>query len=96
MPRLLRKRKGIKSENWKIVTIPNILTFARVSLVPFLVLSFFVSGKAGTVLTLTLFLTASLTDYADGYIARRFQQVSSFGAFWTLLPIKFLLQQRCS
>lgn len=91
MPRLLRKRKGIKSENWKIVTIPNILTFARVGLVPFLVLAFFVSGRVGTVLKLTLFLTASLTDYVDGYIARRFRQVSSFGAFLDPIADKILI-----
>lgn len=73
------------------MTIPNILTFARVGLVPFLVLAFFVSGRVGTVLTLTLFLTASLTDYVDGYIARRFRQVSSFGAFLDPIADKILI-----
>lgn len=89
--RLLHKRRIFKADSWKIVTIPNILTFVRVGIVPFLVLAFFVPGAWGTVLTLVLFLIASATDYADGYIARRFQQVSPFGAFLDPIADKILV-----
>lgn len=89
--RLLRKRRIFNPESWKIVTVPNILTFVRVGIVPFLVLAFFIPGFLGTILTLALFLVASLTDYADGYIARRFQQASPFGAFLDPIADKILV-----
>lgn len=60
----------------RILTIPNILSFARLLLVPvFLVL--LVQGQDAA--ALAVLAVSSLTDYLDGYIARRFQQMSRLG-----------------
>lgn len=89
--RLLRKRKIFKPESWKIVTVPNVLTFVRVLLIPFLAGTFFIKLPVGPVLALGIFLLASVTDYADGYIARRYHQVSPFGTFLDPIADKILV-----
>lgn len=88
---LLHKRKIFKPENWKIRTIPNILTFIRMGVIPFLVLTFFFKYPLGSFLPLGMFIFASLTDYADGYIARKFQQSSKLGSFLDPIADKLLV-----
>lgn len=70
-----------------IWTLANILTFFRILLtLPFL---YFVSqGRFGT--ALLIFFIASITDFADGYIARRFRQRSRLGRFLDPLADKLL------
>lgn len=61
-------------------TIPNILTIARVLAAPGVGILFLVlDGPAADWAALVLFVVASLTDWVDGYIARRFDQGSAFG-----------------
>jgi len=67
--------------NW-----PNTLTWLRISATPLLVLLFYApSGWLAPALTnrlaMLLFVLASLTDWLDGYLARRLGQQSAFGAF---------------
>ena len=60
-----------------MLTIPNILTLARLVAVPvFLVASF----RGHYLLALALFIGAAVTDVLDGMIARRFNQRSRLGA----------------
>lgn len=60
----------------RVLTIPNILSFLRLLLVPvFLVL--IVGGQDGY--ALLILVISSLTDFLDGQIARRFHQVSRLG-----------------
>lgn len=87
----LRKKGAAKRENWKLLTLPNILTFVRIGVLPFLVGAFFCPRPAGDFIALCLFLLASFTDYADGYIARRFKQTSKFGAFLDPIADKLLI-----
>jgi len=59
--------------------IPNILTIARLVLIPVLVISFYVPWRFTNLIVATLFMVASLTDYFDGYLARSMQAQTNFG-----------------
>ncbi|XP_020235338.1 CDP-diacylglycerol--glycerol-3-phosphate 3-phosphatidyltransferase 2 [Cajanus cajan] len=65
----------------KLLTLPTILTLGRVAAVPLLVATFYMDGWRGTAATTTIFVAASLTDWLDGYLARKMKLKSSFGAF---------------
>ena len=64
-----------------IWTVPNILTLLRIILIPVLVLVFYFSGQWSYQLSAIVFGVAALTDWFDGYLARRLKQISVFGAF---------------
>ncbi len=63
------------------VTIPNLLTLARVGLIPVFVLVFYLPVPWAHGASALVFALAALTDWLDGYLARRLRQVSPFGAF---------------
>ena len=60
-------------------TISNILTLIRVVLIPIVVAIYLIGGSG--YLTAGLFLLAGITDWADGYLARKRNELSPFGAF---------------
>ncbi|EKX45296.1 hypothetical protein GUITHDRAFT_163365, partial [Guillardia theta CCMP2712] len=61
--------------------LPNVLTMARVLMIPLMV-AFLVSSYPGrNVVASVIFAVASLTDLVDGYLARRWKISSNFGAF---------------
>ncbi|WP_188708103.1 CDP-diacylglycerol--glycerol-3-phosphate 3-phosphatidyltransferase [Neiella marina] len=62
-------------------TLPNILTLFRIFLIPVFVVMFYLPVGDQNFYAMLVFLIASLTDYADGYLARKLQQTSPFGAF---------------
>ncbi|MEM7651497.1 MAG: CDP-diacylglycerol--glycerol-3-phosphate 3-phosphatidyltransferase [Pseudomonadota bacterium] len=65
-------------------TIPNLLTMARLLLLPFILACFFLEADIGplaTWLVFLLYIAASATDFLDGVIARKFNQISAFGTF---------------
>jgi CDP-diacylglycerol--glycerol-3-phosphate 3-phosphatidyltransferase/cardiolipin synthase len=64
-----------------IWTIPNILTLVRIILIPVLVLVFYSPLEWSYQISAAIFGLAALTDWLDGYLARRLQQLSVFGAF---------------
>ena len=61
------------------LTTPNLLTLFRMALIPVVVALYFIP-VAGVYVT-AVFLLAGLTDWLDGYLARRLDQTSEFGAF---------------
>lgn len=63
------------------LTIPTILTLARIVMIPVLVLVFFLPFGWTNFVSAALFALASVTDWLDGWIARRYDQSSPFGAF---------------
>ncbi len=63
------------------MNIPNTLTVFRVLLVPVLVLAFYWPSAWSGLLAGLVFAIASLTDWLDGYLARRLNQGTPFGAF---------------
>ena len=63
---------------WK-KKIPNFLTAMRIILIPLIILSFYVPSKITNIIVAALFMSASITDYFDGYLARAFKVQSNFG-----------------
>ena len=70
----------------KIINVPNLLTLFRVGLIPVLVIIFYVpestlSLTEKNILGTFVFSVAAITDWLDGYLARKLKQTSKFGAF---------------
>ncbi|XKH59251.1 CDP-diacylglycerol--glycerol-3-phosphate 3-phosphatidyltransferase [Halomonas sediminis] len=63
------------------MNIPNILTLARIAFIPLLVVLFYLPFDWSLPLAAALFAVAALTDWLDGYLARRWNQSTPFGAF---------------
>ncbi len=75
------------------MTLASKITLIRVAFIPvYMVLMYLGGGEPGlwTWLALAVFIIASLTDYVDGQIARRRNQVSDFGKFLDPLADKLL------
>ena len=72
---------------------PNKLTIARMIIVPFLVIFLLTGwgGEANRYISLTLFVVASVTDWFDGYLARKNNLVTNFGKFMAPLADKLLV-----
>ena len=62
-------------------TIPNILTLLRIALIPLLFVIYFSNIKYAMPIAAIIFILAGITDWADGYLARKLNQTSAFGAF---------------
>ncbi|ORT50022.1 CDP-diacylglycerol--glycerol-3-phosphate 3-phosphatidyltransferase [Vibrio sp. qd031] len=63
------------------LTIPNILTLLRLVLIPVFVVAFYLPYPWADLLAAMIFLFAGATDWLDGYLARKLNQTSRFGAF---------------
>ncbi|HEX6266672.1 MAG TPA: CDP-diacylglycerol--glycerol-3-phosphate 3-phosphatidyltransferase [Burkholderiales bacterium] len=69
-----------------ILNIPNLVTLSRIILIPLLVGLYYlpegwISGHGRNLAATLVFMFAGLTDWLDGYLARRLNQMSAFGAF---------------
>jgi CDP-diacylglycerol--glycerol-3-phosphate 3-phosphatidyltransferase/cardiolipin synthase len=64
-----------------ITTLPNLLTLLRILLIPIFVVVFYLPFGWAREAATFVFLLAAVTDWLDGYLARRMQLVSAFGAF---------------
>ena len=60
---------------------PNLLTAVRIFVVPILVVVFYLPFAWSPLACAAIFALAAATDWADGFLARRLSQVSTFGAF---------------
>ena len=61
--------------------LPNILTLLRMALIPVFVVCFYLPTGWAREAATAIFVLAAVTDWLDGYLARRLQVVSAFGAF---------------
>jgi CDP-diacylglycerol---glycerol-3-phosphate 3-phosphatidyltransferase len=73
------------------LNLPNLLTVARIMLVPALVVALLGNTPAGDVLAATVFALASLTDFVDGYLARAREEITTFGKLMDPLADKLLI-----
>ncbi|TCT22482.1 CDP-diacylglycerol--glycerol-3-phosphate 3-phosphatidyltransferase [Thermomonas haemolytica] len=63
------------------LTVPTWLTLARIALIPVLVAVYYLDYRWSNLAATVVFVAASVTDWLDGWIARRYRLFSRFGAF---------------
>ncbi len=71
--------------------LPNYLTFMRILVIPGVVASFSFPGMLAAWIGCGLFIAASVTDYFDGYLARKFKSTSSLGRIFDPIADKLLV-----
>ncbi|HTZ18500.1 MAG TPA: CDP-diacylglycerol--glycerol-3-phosphate 3-phosphatidyltransferase [Dissulfurispiraceae bacterium] len=69
------------------LNLPTILTFSRIIVIPF----FIWITPTSPILGVTIFLIASLTDFLDGYLARKSGQITKFGIILDPIADKILV-----
>ncbi|MDJ0893716.1 MAG: CDP-diacylglycerol--glycerol-3-phosphate 3-phosphatidyltransferase [Alphaproteobacteria bacterium] len=74
-----------------ITSLPNLLTLARILLIPLVVVTFFLDGNVWRWVALGIFVTAGITDFLDGYLARTRQELSKLGRFLDPIADKLLV-----
>ena len=74
-------------------TIPTILTWTRIVAIPLIVGVFYIwpDRTVSNLIATVMFVVFALTDWLDGYLARKLNQTSSFGAFLDPVADKFLV-----
>ena len=80
----------------KALSLPNLLTYARIVCVPLVVMCFFLEGQLRSPdyarwTALGIFVVASITDYFDGYLARAWNQSSTIGRMLDPIADKLLV-----
>jgi cardiolipin synthase len=65
------------------LNVPNLVTLSRIILIPLLIGVYYtpLSDDTKNLTSTALFIFAGITDWLDGYLARRLNQMSAFGAF---------------
>jgi CDP-diacylglycerol--glycerol-3-phosphate 3-phosphatidyltransferase len=75
------------------LTIPTLLTWARIAAIPLIIGVFYLDGDMATknLVATVLFVLFAITDWLDGWLARRLNQTSAFGAFLDPVADKMLI-----
>jgi CDP-diacylglycerol--glycerol-3-phosphate 3-phosphatidyltransferase len=75
------------------LTLPTLLTWARIFAIPLIVGVFYLPLDAPTrnLVATVLFVAVAITDWLDGWLARKLNQTSAFGAFLDPVADKFLI-----
>ena len=73
------------------LNISNILTLARIIIIPIIVICIYLKGPFYGWIAFILFCLASITDYFDGYLARIRNEVTNFGTFLDPIADKLLV-----
>ncbi len=75
------------------LTIPTVLTWARIAAIPFMVGVYYLNWDIATknITATVMFVLFAATDWFDGWLARKLNQTSSFGAFLDPVADKFLI-----
>ena len=74
-----------------VLNIPNYLTIGRIIIVPLIVFIYLYDIKYGNLINTFLFILAAITDWLDGYLARKWNQSSKLGAFLDPVADKLLV-----
>ncbi len=80
-----------RTERSSVWTLPNLLSLFRIAIIPALVYLLTFSDARSALLAALVFLVASVTDYFDGYLARRHQTVSNVGKILDPLADKLII-----
>ncbi len=71
--------------------LPNTITLLRIGVVPFLFILLSDPGKSWSLIIAGLFVVASITDFFDGYIARKYQMITTMGKFLDPIADKIIV-----
>ena len=71
--------------------LPNLLTLSRIAAIPLVIAAFWLDKPWSQWLAMSLFVAASITDWFDGYFARRYQMISRLGRFLDPIADKLLV-----
>jgi cardiolipin synthase len=74
-----------------VYNLPNLLTLSRIVVIPVIFLSLYLHSAAWSIFAACLFVVASVTDYFDGYLARRRHETSAFGRLLDPIADKLLV-----
>jgi CDP-diacylglycerol--glycerol-3-phosphate 3-phosphatidyltransferase len=79
----MESKIDLHMRNFKMlaINVPNLLTLLRIVLIPVFIICYYLPNTWGYLITTGIFVFACLTDWLDGYLARRWHQESRFGAF---------------
>lgn len=71
--------------------LPNILTISRIVLLPVLIGLFFVEGSTAAWTALWIYIFCAVTDFFDGFLARKYGTTSNFGTFLDPISDKIMV-----
>ena len=74
-----------------MLNLPNLLTLSRIAAIPVVVACFWLNRDWAPWFCMTVFVAACVTDWFDGYFARRNHQISRFGRFLDPIADKLLV-----
>ncbi len=74
-----------------VTSLPNLLTLMRILLIPVFIIIFYLPFHWAHAAAAVVFALASFTDWLDGFLARKLQQMSPFGAFLDPVADKLLI-----
>ena len=84
-------RLPIPEEKREVFNLPNTITMLRIGVIPVLFCLLFSPRPAMSLVIAILFIAAALTDLLDGYIARRYQIVTTMGKFLDPIADKLIV-----
>lgn len=73
------------------MSIPNIITSLRIILIPIIVIVYYLPVSWSNVAAASIFIIAALSDWLDGYLARKWDQHTAFGAFFDPVADKLIV-----
>ena len=73
------------------INLPNLVTLTRVPMVFLIMVLFWIPVRGCATLALVLYILAGITDWLDGYLARKYAMVSTFGKFMDSLTDKIFV-----
>jgi len=73
------------------MNLPNKITTGRVCLVPLFMLVFYLERTEAKIFATIIFIVASLTDFFDGYLARKYNLITNFGKIMDAIADKVLV-----
>ncbi|MBE0528194.1 MAG: CDP-diacylglycerol--glycerol-3-phosphate 3-phosphatidyltransferase [Thermoleophilia bacterium] len=84
-------RLPISQNNKEIFNLPNSITMVRIAVMPVLFFLLLSPGRIFSLIIAILFIAASITDFLDGYIARRYNIVTKMGKLLDPIADKLLI-----